>query len=65
MPYDNIAQCKNYHNLYLKFYSVPERRSVMEKPVVISYKGQNMIGMLHESDNVKLNKWVIMIHGIK
>lgn len=36
----------------------------MEMPVIIPFHGQNMIGMLHESEDAKLNKWVIMIHGI-
>lgn len=35
----------------------------MEKPIVIPYQGQNMIGMLHVPENIKLGAWIIMIHG--
>ena len=36
----------------------------MERPVIIPYEGQNMVGMLHIPDNLKQNAWVVMIHGI-
>lgn len=35
----------------------------MEKPVVIPYHGQNMIGMLHVPESIKLGAWNIMVHG--
>jgi len=36
----------------------------MEKPVIVPYNGQNMIGILHIPDENRKNAWVIMIHGI-
>lgn len=36
----------------------------MEKPVIVPYKGQNMIGMLHIPERTEYNAWVIMVHGI-
>jgi len=36
----------------------------MEKPVIVPYEGQNMIGILHVPDKSMHNAWVIMVHGI-
>lgn len=35
----------------------------MEKPVIITYQGKNMIGMLHIPDTMDVKPWVVTIHG--
>ena len=56
--YDNIKQFAAYY-LYSK-----KGGMRVEKPVIIPYEGQNMVGILHVPDGNKHNAWVIMIHGI-